>query len=430
MPMFVYSAKDSRRKLVGGTLEAGSEVEAVEKLGQMGYFPISLRQEGVSVSASAGSGSAGSSGSAASAAAAASAVVVPAAAPAGRHTKVRRRDLTIFLRQLADLLDAGVTLLNALYVIGEQIEQPALRSVVAGIALQVREGKGFSDTLAEYPKVFSVLVVSMVRSGEVGGMLPAVLTRLADFSEAEEELTAKVRSAMAYPALILVVGISTVAVLLTLVVPKLVSLFEEVGQALPLPTRILIGMSQWLVTWWWLVLGLIVLGAGLLRRFARSPEGKFTLDRLKLHVPVWGTLIQKVETARFSQSLGVLLHHGVAILQAVDVVAHTTGNEVLKRALLQIGERLQGGISLSQGMRESQAFPLFVIQMVSVGEESGTVDRSLLKVAEAYEREADRTMKLMTSLIEPIMILTMGLIVGFIVVAMLLPIFQIDIQAR
>ncbi len=419
MPRFVYSAKDSQRQLVGGTLEAGSEGEAVEKLGQMGYFPISLRQEGVATS-----------GSSVAAAAAPVAPAATAVAPAGRDTKVRRRDLMIFLRQLADLLDAGVTLLNALHVIGEQVEQPALKAVVSGLASQIREGKGFSDTLAEYPKVFSPLVVSMTRSGEVGGMLPAVLTRLADFSEAEEELAAKVRSAMAYPALILVVGIATVAVLLTLVVPKLVSLFEEVGQALPLPTRVLIGVSHWLTTWWWLALGLIALGAGVIRRIIRSPEGKFALDRLKLHLPVWGTLIRKVETARFSQSLGVLLHHGVAILQAVDVVARTTDNEVLRRALLRIGERLQGGISLSQGMRESQAFPPFVIQMVSVGEEGGTVDRSLLKVADAYEREADRTMKLMTSLIEPVMILTMGLIVGFIVVAMLLPIFQIDIQAR
>ncbi len=334
------------------------------------------------------------------------------------------------MRQLSDLLEAGLTLFGALQIIRDQTENPHLREIVAGLGSHIREGTSFSEALAHHPKVFPPLFVSMVRSGEVGGLLPRVLARLADFGEEEEELAAKVRSAMAYPALIFFVGIGTIFILLTFVIPKLVSLFEEVGQALPLPTRILIGVSQVLASTWWLLLAIVIIGIFLIRQVAHSQQGRFVLDRIKLNLPVWGPLIRKVETARFARSLGMLLGHGVAILQAVEVVTQTMVNEELRRGVERIRGQLEGGTSLSQAMRDSQVFPPFVINMVAVGEESGTLDRSLLKIAEAYERQADRAMKLMASLIEPVMILVMGLIVGFIVISMLLPIFQIDLLAR
>jgi type II secretory pathway component PulF len=305
-----------------------------------------------------------------------------------------------------------------------------VRAVLADVAAQVREGRRFSDALAAYPRVFSPLYVSLVRSGEVGGILGDVLARLADISEKEDEVFGKVRAALAYPALILVVGVGTVAALLIFVIPKLVSLFEEVGQTLPLPTRILIELSRWLASYWWMLVMVAVAGALLARRGTRSPGARLAIDRTKLHLPVWGTLIRKVEIARFARTLGTLLRHGVPILPAMQVVVQATGNELLRGELQHIGEQLRGGATLSQGMRRGRLFPTLVTHMVAVGEEAGALDRSLFKIADTYERETDRVIRFMTSLVEPLMILIVGAVVGFIVISMLLPIFEIDLLAR
>ncbi len=406
MPRFVYSAKDGNKRMVEGTLFAETEGEALEKLGQMGCFPIALRKEEGAVSA-------------------------PEPSLGSRlFTRVRRRDISTLMRQMADLLEAGVTLVSALQILSEQTENPRLCAIVADLSTDIRKGTSFSDALARYPNIFPPLFSSMIRSGEVSGLLPEVLGKLADFGEQEEELRTKVRSAMAYPSLIFLVGIGTIFVLLTFVIPKLVSLFEEVGQTLPLPTRILIVVSRALAGYWWAILGIALVAVMLFRRFAASKEGRVTVDRIKLHLPIWGTLIQKVETARFARSLGMLLGHGVAILQAVEVVTQTMSNEVMRRGVSRIREQLEEGTGLSRAMRETRVFPPFVVNMVAVGEEGGTLDRSLLKIGETYERQADRTMTLIASMVEPVIILVMGLLVGFIVISMLLPIFQIDLLAR
>ncbi|MEE8074176.1 MAG: type II secretion system F family protein, partial [Candidatus Binatia bacterium] len=337
---------------------------------------------------------------------------------------------TFFTRQLSDLLEAGLTLMRALTVLRDQTESPRLREILDDVASHVRDGKSFSDALAVYPKVFPPIYVSMVRSGEVGGILGGVLSRLADFSEKEEDLQGKVRAALAYPVLILLVGMGTIAVLLIFVVPKLVVLFEDVGQVLPLPTQILIGVSRGLATYWWLILIIGALGGFLVKRGQLSQGTRLAIDRIKLRLPVWGALIKKVEIARFARSLSTLLSHGVPILQAMQAVVQATGNELLKRELQKIGDLLRGGTTLSQGMRQGRIFPSLVTNMVSVGEEAGSLDRSLIKIADTYERDSDRAMKMMTALVEPVMILVMGSIVGFIVVSMLLPIFQIDLLAR
>ncbi len=389
-----------------GSLEAETEQEALAKLSQMGYFPLSIQREETSPQGQA--------------------------APRSFRlfTRIRRRDITLFTRQLADLLESGLPLMRTLDVLREQMENPRLQEVLADLASQVRDGRSLSDALAIYPRVFSPLYVSMVRSGEVGGMLGGVLARLADFAEKEEELHVKMRSALAYPILILLVGMGTIAVLLIFVVPKLVLLFQEVGQILPLPTRVLIGLSQWFVSYWWLVVSIAGLGVFLVRRGGLSQGARLAIDRIKLRLPVVGSLIKKVEIARFARSLATLLSHGVPILQGMQVVVQATGNELLRGELQQIGEQLKGGDSLSQGMRRGRIFPALVTHMVAVGEEAGSLDRSLFKIADTYEREADRAMKLMTSLVEPVMILIMGSLVGFIVIAMLLPIFEIDLLAR
>ncbi|MCZ6563950.1 MAG: type II secretion system F family protein [Deltaproteobacteria bacterium] len=406
MQKFLYKAKDGRKQVMQGILEAETERGALSKLSQMGYFPLSIQKEEAGPQRQASSRS------------------------FSIFTGIRRRDITFFTRQLSDLLEAGLTLMRALNVIQDQTENPRLQEILGDIVSHVRDGKSFSDALAVYPKVFPPIYVSMVRSGEVGGILGGVLARLADFSEKEEELQGKVRAAMAYPTLICLVGMGTVAVLLIFVVPKLVLLFQDVGQVLPLPTQILIAVSNGVAKYWWVALLIAALG-GFFGKRQRLPQGaRLAIDRIKLRFPVWGSLIKKVEIARFARSLATLLSHGVPILQAMQSVYQATGNEMLKGELQKIGDQLRGGTTLSQGMRLSRIFPNLVINMVSVGEEAGSLDRSLIKIADTYEREADRAMKMMTALVEPVMILVMGSVVGFIVVSMLLPIFQIDILAR
>jgi len=406
MRNFRYKAKDSGKEMITGILEAETEQEALAKLSQMGYFPLSIEREEASSEGQTDPLS------------------------LGFFTRIRRRDITFFTRQLADLLEAGLPLMRGLEVLWEQTENRRLQEVLASLATQVKEGKSFSEALALYPKIFSNLYVNMVKSGEVGGMLSEVLARLADFGENEEELRAKVRAALAYPILILFVGMATVAVLLIFVVPKLVSLFQDVGQILPLPTRILIELSQGLVHYWWVVFSMVVLSVFLLRRGRLSRRVRLAIDGVKLRIPVWGPLIKKVEIASFARSLATLLSHGVPILQAMQVVVQATNNELLRGEFERIGEQLKGGTTLSQEIRRGRMFPALVTNMVAVGEEAGKLDRSLFKIADTYEREADRAMKLMTSLVEPVMILVMGSIVGFIVIAMLMPIFQNDLLAR
>jgi type II secretion system protein F len=403
---FRYKAKDSRKEMITGILEAETEQEALAKLSKMGYFPLSIEREEASSEGQTDPLS------------------------LGFFTRIRRRDITVFTRQLADLLEAGLPLMRGLDVLWEQTENRRLQEVLASLASQVKDGKSFSEALTLYPKIFSNLYVNMVKSGEVGGMLSEVLARLADFGENDEELRAKVRAALAYPILILFVGMATVAVLLIFVVPKLVSLFQDVGQILPLPTRILIELSQGLVHFWWVVLSVVVLSVFLLRRGRLSRRVRLAIDGVKLRIPVWGPLIKKVEIATFARSLATLLSHGVPILQAMQVVVQATENELLRGEFKRIGEQLKGGTTLSQEIRRGRMFPALVTNMVAIGEEAGNLDRSLFKIADTYEREADRAMKLMTSLVEPVMILVMGSIVGFIVIAMLMPIFQIDLLAR
>ncbi len=406
MRSFKYRAKDNTKELITGSLQAETEQEALARLSQMGYFPLSIEREDEPTGYQTDSGS------------------------AGWFSRVRHRDVTLFTRQMADLVESGLPLMRALEVLREQTENRRLQEILSNVAAQVREGKSFSEALAVYPKVFSNLYVNMVKSGEVGGMLSDVMARLADFGEKDEELRSKLRAALAYPILILLVGVVTVAVLLVYVVPKLVSLFQDMGQVLPLPTRILIEVSRGLISYWWAVVSVGVLGGFLFKRGRRSQSVRLAIDGLKLRLPVWGALIKKVEIASFARSLATLLGHGVPVLQAIQVVIQATENELLKGEFERIGEQLKAGTTLSQEIRRGRMFPTLVTNMVAIGEEAGTLDRSLLKVADTYEREADRAMKLMTSLVEPVMILVMGTIVGFIVISMLMPIFQIDLLAR
>lgn len=403
MTEFSYKAKGGPGEIIEGNLRAETQAAAIEKLSQMGYFPLSVakleRREKRKLSFRL-------------------------------LKRVRRRDLSIFTRQLSDLLESGLTLLEALKVIEQQTENRQLKEALREMAPEIRDGKRLSESMSKRPGVFPPLCVNMIRSGEVGGMLEEVLRRLSDFLERDDELLSKLRAAMAYPILMASVGLLTIFVLLTLVIPKLVSMFEEMGQVLPLPTRILIGTSELLTHYGWLLALFLGLCYFFLRREFKSPKGELLMDGLRLKLPLLGKFFCKTEISRFSRTLGALLQNGIPILESLKVVAGSMQSPILREEIETVYRQLTQGEKLGPSLRNCPHFPIFVTNMISVGEESNLLERALFKVADSYDRDLERSVKQMTSLLEPIMILLMGSIVAFIVVSMMLPIFQIDLMAQ
>jgi type II secretory pathway component PulF len=321
-------------------------------------------------------------------------------------------------------------LLSALTLLAKQTEQPALRRVIDSLASAVRDGRSLSEALADHPHVFPPLYRSMVKAGETGGGLEQALSRLADLGEHEAELRSRVRSASAYPLFVLSMAVVMTAFLLVYVIPKLSMVLIETGQLLPLPTRILLRVSGFVVAWWWLVLlGFILLGwAG--RRWYASQTGRARIDQWLITIPAFGVLMRKLEISRLTRHLGTLIGQGVPILQALDVAADNLFNATLRRAGRTIHDAVQEGSTLADALSATGQFPPFVSNMVAVGEESGTVDVALVKVASSYEREVDRTTQTLTTILEPVLLVLVGGIVMFIVLAMLLPVFQIGLVVQ
>ena len=402
MPRFTYRAKDHALQVVEGTIEAESEAAAISRLGHDGIFPIAIVEAG--------------------------------AAPTTHRQRFRRRlsqqALAHTTHQLADLLGGGLPLLNALSLLANQTEHPGLRSVIERVGDAVRDGQSLSDALAAHPDIFPPLYRSLVRAGETGGGLEQSLSRLAELGEREAELRSRVLSASAYPLFVLSVAVAMTVFLMAYVIPKLSLVFLETDQVLPLPTRVLLSISHAVVHWWWaLLLGIAAIAWGL-RRWYASPTGRMALDRLVIAVPAAGALVRKLETARLARNLGMMMGQGVPILQALEVATSTIANAPLRAALQGAHDAVREGSSLAAALSASRQFPPFVSNMVAVGEESGTVDAALLKVAGAYEREADRALRVLTTVLEPVLLLLVGGVVMFIVLAMLLPVFQIGLGVQ
>ncbi|MDA0991870.1 MAG: type II secretion system F family protein, partial [Verrucomicrobia bacterium] len=338
---------------------------------------------------------------------------------------IRPRDVTVMTRQLASLIRSGVPILRALRTIADQTENIVLRRVVDDMEKTVRDGSMLSSAMGRYPQLFSPLYIDMVRAGESGGILDTSLFRLAEARETEEDIRRKVQSAMAYPMLVVVVGIVTVFVLLSFFLPRVIELFEGYKD-LPLPTRMLIGISDVFSRYWYWIAAVFVLLIAVIRRMLVAESGRMILDRLVLHIPMIRRFIQAAEIARFSRTLSLLIDAGVSIDKALQLAANTIGNTVLRGEVeaVRIGT-VQKGATMSSGLKRARYFPAFVANMTAVGEEAGRLDESLLEVALFYEKEVDQQTRVATSLIEPILILIVGAVVGFIVAAMLLPIFEL-----
>lgn len=408
MAKFIYEAKSGPLEKVSGTLEAKSQSQAIALVEEKGLFPIYVEEVRENVSAAAG--------------------------------LIRRRissgELAVFTRQFSNLIESGLTITKALNVLMQQTapaspagRQPVLKNIIMGIYERIKDGATLSDALSFYPKQFSQFYCAVVKAGELSGALEAVLNRLADFSEQEEKIRQDILSALTYPALIVSVGLLTIYALLTYVVPKLTTMFEEMGEVLPLPTQILINVSNMFKAYWWLAVLLIAASLIFIKR-NKSSEERLFWHRIMLNLPLLGGIIQKTEIAHFARTLGLLFESGVAMLVGLESVSETITNEVIKLEIKKISQDIKDGASLSSAIRKCSFFPLYAANIINVGEEAGTLEKSLKRIALSYEQELSRIIKTLTSLLEPIMILLLGLVVTFIVVAMLLPIFQINFMVK
>jgi len=338
---------------------------------------------------------------------------------------VNAKDLVIFSRQLSTLVSAGVPLVQGLTVLIEQIESPAFKKVVTEVRESIEAGVSIADSMKKHPEAFTELYVSMIKAGEVGGILDVILDRVSIYLEKAEEMKAKVVGAMVYPLVIAVVAVGVAVFLLTVVIPKFRDIFASFGAELPWPTKVLIAASNFLQHN--IIFLIIGVGAAIFFavRFYNTKYGKYYVDGMMLKLPVFGLIMKKVAVSKFTRTLATLVKSGVPILQALDTVATTSGNKVIEEAILKAKDAVKEGSKISEPLKESQLFPPMVVQMISVGEETGNLDTMLSKIAEFYDQEVDASIKGLTSMIEPLVMVVMGLVVGFMVIAMFMPMFSL-----
>lgn len=338
---------------------------------------------------------------------------------------VNRKAIVVFTRQLATLLKAGIPLLRSLQTLRDQLEPGRFKHIVTALADDVEGGVSFSEGLAQYPACFPEFYVNMIKAGELGGMLDEILRRLAEFLEKQQKLRDRVQSALMYPIFIMVAAVVILGILMAFVVPTFIKMFAELGSALPLPTRILVAVSHGCQRGWPLVLLAIVGLAVGSAAFVRWPPGRLFVDRVKLKLPLFGPLIERIAVARFARTLGTLLTSGVPILGALETSRATVGNELMAQALDAVHERIKAGETVARPMEDSGVFPPLVVRMVALGEETGQLDKMLVQIADNYEEEVDVQVAGLTQLLEPVLIVGMGLVVGFIVISMFLPLFSL-----
>jgi len=404
MGEFYYEALDKGGKQVKGVTEASTEDAIIEKLRGMGYYPLKVVAHKKRASE-----------------------LDLLALPGVRNVfhRIKGKHIMAFTRQLATLIDAGLPILRSLFILQEQVESVVFKEKIAQISKDIEGGSSLSEALAKHPKVFDNLYVNMVRAGEIGGVLEAVLDKIAEFLEKRQALVGKVRSAMMYPLVVMILAAIIVTFILVKIIPKFVDIFAQLGAELPGLTLALIKASNILMHHTiWVVLGIIALVI-IYKKINKTREGKHFFDRVKLKLPVFGILLKKMAIVRFAGTLSTLITSGVPILQALDIVRDTSGNEVVARAMEKVYQSVKDGETIHEPLRECKVFPPLVVHMVAVGEETGAIDQMLVKVAEAYEREVDDTVNALTSILEPLLIVFLGIIVGTIVVALYLPLFTI-----
>jgi type IV pilus assembly protein PilC len=392
MPIFTYTARGANGELKSATIDAPSRDDAVSQLRRQRLTIIKVDEARSTPKKTSGS--------------------------------VAMRDIVIFTRQFSTMINAGLPLVQALDILARQSENKALASVVREVVFDVESGNTVADAMRKHPKAFSDLYTNMVAAGEAGGILDTILNRLAIFMEKNDALVRKVKGAMIYPVVILCVAGICVIVLLWKVIPVFSSMFDSVGMELPLPTKVVIALSHFLTTFWWA----LILGGGaatfFIKRFYATPVGQFMIDRALLTVPVLGDVLRKSAVSRFTRTLGTLISSGVSILDGLEITARTSGNRVVHDAIMGSRASIAGGDTIAGPLQKSEVFPPMVISMIAVGEQTGGLDEMLSKIADFYDDEVDASVGALLSLLEPVMIVFLGVVVGGMIVAMYLPIFD------
>jgi len=409
MATFTYEALNSVGQAVKGNIDAASSEEAISKVRAMGNFPTKIKEKSTR-------------GGAKHAAGAAPTGAGQVAGPRRTAGAVSKKLLTQFTRQLSTLVDAGLPLLRSLRILEQQQKPGMMRVAIRVVADDVEGGTTLSEAMARHPKAFDRLYTNMVQAGELGGVLDLILQRLADFMEKSQALKRKVISAMIYPSAVISFAVLIVIGLMIFVVPQFKDIYSGMGAKLPGLTLALLSFSAWIKSWGWIVILSTPIGIWLLFRLLRTSEGgRYFVDSLKLHTPILGRIVSKTSVARFTRTLGTLLSAGVPILEALTITRETSGNEVYARALARVYEGIREGESFADPLRQAKIVEPMVVNMIDVGEETGELDKMLGKVADTYDEEVETLVAGMTSLLEPVMVITLGVIVGFIVLALFMP---------
>jgi len=402
MPVFSYKATNQSGEIVEGSLEAHEEQGVVEKLHDLGLIPIRIAKpqetSGTGVNVSVES----------------------------LWDRVTFRDVLIFTHELNTLVSAGLPLDRSLQITVQLTEKKKFRGVVENVLKSVEEGNSLADALSRHPKVFSRLYNNMIRAGEAGGVIELILKRLADYLENMRETRDYVVSSLIYPIILTVAGALLVILMLVFVVPRFAVMFEGSDQVLPLPTRMLMGLSSAITSYWWLMAAVIIAGILGWKRYLNTDEGRFAWDRFKFRVGFLRRFIQRNEVGRFSRTLGTLIRSGVPILEAFNIVKETMSNKVFAQAINDVRTKMKEGESIAKPLAQSGVFPPLAIHMITVGEETGRLDEMLLQVADNYDKELKNTVRRMIALLEPLLILTMGIAVGFIVLSILLAVISVN----
>ncbi|PIP19577.1 MAG: pilus assembly protein PilC [Candidatus Omnitrophica bacterium CG08_land_8_20_14_0_20_41_16] len=399
MNTYNYSAKDKNGYTLNGALEANSESEVAEALHKKELIVISVEQAKDKTAK---------------------------AHFRGKGKKVKLDDLVIFTRQLATMIDSGIPLVHALIILSEQVENPEFKEVVVAVRQDIEAGMSFCDALSKYPKVFSELFINMTRAGESSGMLDDILERLATYLEKSAALTRKIRSSLVYPAVVVSMAVIITTVLLLKVVPTFKGIFDVLGGQLPVPTRILIFISDLLRKYFLFTVLLLGGAIFLFKRYITTDKGRYKFDQIKLKVPILGVLFRKLAVAKFSRTFSTLVKSGVSALTALDIVSKTSGNKVVEEAVLNCSKAVRDGEPIAQPLLKSGVFPPMVCRMISVGEQTGQLEKMLTKIADFYDEQVDSATSGLTSMIEPLVIAFLGIVVGGIVIALFLPIFKIS----
>ena len=409
MTVFDFTALDARGKTITGIIDADSAAAARQKIRTAGNFPVKLKEVKESATERSERKSGGLS---------------------KLFTRIRPAEITIMTRQLATLIGAGFPLVSALEALMNQVASPAMKKTVAQIKGDIVEGSTFADALAKFPTAFSPVYINMVRAGETSGTLEIVLERLAEITEKQQALQSRVVTAMIYPILILLIGALILAFLFIYVIPNITSIFNDMKQALPLPTQILITTSDLFKIYWWLLAGLIVAALLGLHQLRKTTAGRSWIDRTILRLPMVGGLVRKLAAARFARTLGSLLDNGVSMLPAMAIVQNIVGNVHIAAAVQTANVEVGKGQALGKALDIDHLFPPIAIQMIQVGEQSGDLEEMLNKVADVFEKEVETTVMRLTALLEPIMVLAMAVVVLFIVLSICLPIFEMRTLVR